>query len=117
VAFRGRSRLTAIAGEPARSQGAAAQQRADHRRHRPAHRPAARRRDHAVAAEQRDEFGDDSGRLHLPHYGLVVQYTTAVVNRGRARYGVPDIEVAPTVRDWLTGTDPVLAAALAYPQP
>jgi hypothetical protein len=47
----------------------------------------------------------------------VVQYTTAVVNRGRARYGVPDIEVAPTVRDWLTGTDPVLAAALAYPQP
>jgi Peptidase family S41 len=65
-------------------------------------------------AEQRDTFGNDEGRLSLPHYGITVQYTTAVVNKAGAVYGVPDLTVAPTLRDWLTGTDPVLAAALAY---
>jgi hypothetical protein len=65
-------------------------------------------------AEQHDSYGDDSGRLHLPHYGVTVQYTTAVVNDSRALYGVPDVAVAPTLHDWLSGTDPVLAAALAY---
>jgi hypothetical protein len=61
-------------------------------------------------AEQHGTYGDDSGRLRLPHYGVAVQYTTAVVNDTRARYGVPDVAVAPTLHDWLTGTDPVLAA-------
>jgi hypothetical protein len=65
-------------------------------------------------ADPIDEYGDDNGLLRLPHYGVIVQYTTAVVNPGRLRFGIPDIVVAPSVRDWLTGADPVLAAALAY---
>jgi len=64
-------------------------------------------------ADPVDEFGDDS-LVRLPYYGMVVEYTTAVINPGRARFGIPSIVVAPTVRDWLTGTDPVLAAALDY---
>jgi hypothetical protein len=67
-------------------------------------------------AEQRDTYGDDSGRLHLPHYGITVQYTTAVVNDTRALEGVPDVTVSPTLHDWLTGIDPVLDAALSYSQ-
>lgn len=67
-------------------------------------------------AEQHDTYGDDSGSLRLPHFGVTVQYTTAVVNDTRALYGVPDIAVTPTLDDWLTGTDPVLATALAYQQ-
>jgi hypothetical protein len=65
-------------------------------------------------ADPIDEYGDDNGLLRLPHYGIVVQYTTAVVNPTRTRFGIPNITIAPTVRDWLTGTDPVLAAALHY---
>jgi hypothetical protein len=65
-------------------------------------------------AEQADTYGNDTGRLRLPHFGVVVGYTTAVVNQTGARMGVPNVYVAPTLRDWLTGSDPVLAAALAY---
>jgi hypothetical protein len=65
-------------------------------------------------ADPIDEFGNDSGLLRLPYYGLVVRYTTAVVNPSGQSLGSPDVVVAPTVRDWLTGTDPVLAAALDY---
>jgi hypothetical protein len=65
-------------------------------------------------ADPIDEYGDDNGLLRLRHYGILVQYTIAVVNRTRARFGIPNVTVAPTVRDWLTGTDPVLAAALHY---
>ena len=65
-------------------------------------------------ADPIDEFGNDSGMLLLPHYGVVVQYTTKVVNPGKVRFGIPDMIVAPTLQDWLTGTDPVLAAALSY---
>ena len=67
-----------------------------------------------AVADPIDEFGNDNGLLRLPYYGMVVQYTTAVINPGRVRFGIPSIVVAPTVRDWLTGTDPVLAAALNY---
>jgi hypothetical protein len=63
-------------------------------------------------ADPIDEFGNDNGLLRLPYYGVVVQYTTAVINPRRVRFGIPSIVVAPTVGDWLTGTDPVLAAAL-----
>ncbi len=66
------------------------------------------------AADPIDEFGNDNGMLLLPHYGVVVQYTTSVVNPAKTRYGIPDIVVAPTVRDWPTGIDPVLAVALSY---
>jgi hypothetical protein len=76
--------------------------------------------DHAIligqrTAEQHDTYGDDDGRLQLPHYGITVQYTTAVVNNTPVLYGVPDILAAPTLHDWLTGTDPVLATALDQP--
>jgi hypothetical protein len=43
-----------------------------------------------------------------------VVVTTAVINPGKIRFGIPDILVAPTLTDWLTGRDPVLTAALAY---
>jgi hypothetical protein len=67
-----------------------------------------------AVADPIDEFGNDNSLLRLPYYGVVVQYTTAVINPRRVRFGIPSIVVAPTVRDWLTGTDPVLAAALHY---
>jgi hypothetical protein len=67
-----------------------------------------------AVADPVDEFGNDNGLLRLPYNGMVVQYTTAVINPRRVRFGIPSIVVAPTVRDWLTGTDPVLAAALDY---
>jgi hypothetical protein len=63
-------------------------------------------------AEQHDTYGDDGGRLNLPHDGITVEYTTAVVNHTGALYGVPEMAVSPTLHDWLSGTDPVLAAAL-----
>ncbi len=57
------------------------------------------------------EFGN--GRvLRLPHYSVLIEVTTAVVNPAQTRYGIPDIAVAPTLSDWLTGQDPVLAKAL-----
>lgn len=61
-----------------------------------------------------NEFGNDSGRLRLPYFDVVVQYTTKVVNGEQARMAVPDIAVAPTLRQLLAGDDPVLAAALSY---
>jgi hypothetical protein len=67
------------------------------------------------AADPIDEFGD-SQPLRLPHYGVLLDVTTAVENFDWAniRYGIPDIMVAPTLHDWLTGQDPVLAKALGY---
>jgi hypothetical protein len=65
------------------------------------------------ASDPIDEFGNDSHLLHLPHYGVLVQVTTAVINSTQIRYGIPAIKVAPTLADWLTGRDPVLARALA----
>lgn len=50
--------------------------------------------------------------LRLPHYSVLIEVTTAVVNPAQTRYGIPDIAVAPTLSDWLTGQDPVLAKAL-----
>lgn len=61
-----------------------------------------------------DEYGNDNGLLRLPYYDVLVQYTTATVNSPATPEGVPDLLVAPTVHDLLTGADPVLAAALAY---
>jgi hypothetical protein len=66
------------------------------------------------AADPIDEFGNDNHILKLPHYGVLVQFTTTVINPGKTRYGRPDIGVAPTLHDWLTGQDPVLAKTLAY---
>jgi len=65
-------------------------------------------------ADPINEFGNDNHLLRLPHYGVLVQFTTAVINGAKTRYGLPDSVVAPTLHDWLTGQDPVLAKALAY---
>jgi hypothetical protein len=65
-------------------------------------------------ADPIDEYGNNDGELRLPYHGLLVQYTTLVVNPQLTRYGSPNIVVAPTLDDLLTGTDPVLAAALSY---
>ena len=61
-----------------------------------------------------DEFGNDDRILRMPHSGVPVVVTTAVINPGKIRFGIPDIPVAPTLADWLTGRDPVLSTALAY---
>jgi hypothetical protein len=61
-----------------------------------------------------DEFGNDNGLLRLPYNDVLIQYPTATVNSPRTPQGIPDLPVAPTVHDLLTGADPVLAAALAY---
>lgn len=60
-----------------------------------------------------DEFGNDYGELKLPGSRLSVQYTTAVINGSKTRYGVPDIVIAPTLHDWMTGIDPVLDRTLS----
>lgn len=65
-------------------------------------------------ADPIDEYGDSSGVLRLPHYGIDVSYTTAIVNPSLIRFGIPDVVIAPTLHDVLTGYDPVLAAALRY---
>jgi hypothetical protein len=61
-----------------------------------------------------DEYGNNGHSFELPNYGITVQYTTKVVNPTKTRFGIPDIRVAPTLHDLLTGIDPVLTAALAY---
>ncbi len=62
---------------------------------------------------QVDEFGN-ARTLRLPYFGVLAKVTTAVTNPAQTRFGIPDIAVAPTLHDWLTGDDPVLAKALAY---
>jgi hypothetical protein len=61
-----------------------------------------------------DEFGNDYGELKLPGSGPSVQYTTAIINGSKTKFGVPDIVVAPTLHDWMAGIDPVLERALSY---
>jgi hypothetical protein len=61
-----------------------------------------------------DEYGDNGYQLKLPYSGIQVQYTTAVVNASKTGFGIPDIYVAPTIRQILAGQDPALEAALNY---
>ncbi|HEY1642147.1 MAG TPA: hypothetical protein VGG35_15755 [Streptosporangiaceae bacterium] len=60
------------------------------------------------------EFGSNSGMLRLPYHDVQIQYPAATISSPRTPEGIPDITVAPTVHDLLSGTDPVLAAALDY---
>lgn len=66
------------------------------------------------AADPIDEYGDDDNVLRLPYGGVQVDYTTAVVNSPDNKVGIPAIKVAPTLRQVLAGTDPVLAAAVSF---
>jgi hypothetical protein len=67
-------------------------------------------------ADPIDGFGDEN-TFTLPQSGIVVQYTTSVVNRGGGKMGLPGITVSPTVQQVLAGQDPVLAKALSYKPP
>ena len=60
-----------------------------------------------------DEYGNESS-FTLPNSGITVTYTTKVVNAPHRRLAAPDIVVAPTIRQVLTGADPVLDTALNY---
>lgn len=60
-----------------------------------------------------DEFGNNNSFLTLPYSRLPIQYTTKVVNPAKKPNGTPDIVVAPTLRQVMNGTDPVLQRALS----
>ena len=60
-----------------------------------------------------DQYGDDQA-LKLPGSDITIVYTSGVVNATGAVQGTPDIVIAPTLRQVLSGQDPVLAAALGY---
>jgi hypothetical protein len=64
-------------------------------------------------ADPIDEYGNEN-TFRLPNSGIVVMYTTKVVNGGRRRLATPDVVIGPTVAQVVAGTDPVLAAALSY---
>ena len=77
------------------------------------------RQTHAILMGQQvedpiDEFGNDNFSFRLPHSGLTLQYTTKIVHPALTTYGTPDVVVAPTLRQVLAGTDPVLQRALSY---
>ena len=63
-----------------------------------------------------DEYGNESS-FTLPNSGITVMYTTKIVNDPRRKLAVPDIVVIPTIRQVLTGADPVLDTALNYHLP
>jgi len=63
-----------------------------------------------------DRFGDEA-TFYLPHSGITVQYTTARINTSGHDWGTPQITVAPTPAQIISGTDPVLAEALSYARP
>lgn len=64
-------------------------------------------------ADPIDEWGNEQ-TFQLPGSGIVVQYTSAIINQSRMLLGLPDIVVEPTLAQTLAGDDPVLAAALNY---
>jgi hypothetical protein len=64
-------------------------------------------------ADPIDAWGDEQA-FQLPGSGIVVRYTSAVINQSRMLLGMPDIVIEPTLAQTLAGDDPVLAAALSY---
>jgi hypothetical protein len=78
-----------------------------------------RRDTHAIiigqpVSDPHDLYGNDQF-FSLPWFGVQVEYTSSTFPW--VKLGPPDIIVAPTVAQLLAGTDPVLARALAYPNP
>jgi hypothetical protein len=64
-------------------------------------------------ADPIDEYGNEM-TFRLPNSRIVVLYTTKIVNAALRKLATPDVVVSPTIAQVLTGTDPVLAAALSY---
>ena len=67
-------------------------------------------------ADPFDRWGNEQ-TFRLPRSGLVIQYTTAIVDGAGSRWGIPDVVVRPTLAQIMAGDDPVLAAALSYRPP
>jgi hypothetical protein len=59
------------------------------------------------------EYGNDLA-FQLPYSHLTITYTRTIINSVSTPAGIPDIRIAPTLRQVLAGADPVLAAALSY---
>jgi hypothetical protein len=64
-------------------------------------------------ADPLDIWGNEQ-TFQLPRSGLVIQYTTTTVDGAGRRWGIPDVDIRPTLAQILAGDDPVLAAALSY---
>lgn len=64
-------------------------------------------------ADPLDEWGNEQ-TFRLPRSGLLIQYTTAMINMSGTRWGMPDVTVEPTLAQILAGDDPVLTTALDY---
>jgi hypothetical protein len=60
-----------------------------------------------------NEYGNEA-TFSLPRSGIVVVYTTKIVNDAGRALATPDLVVGPTIRQVLAGIDPVLDAALSY---
>jgi hypothetical protein len=60
-----------------------------------------------------DTWGNDA-TFQLPGSGITIEYTTAVINSGKTPWATPTVAVQPSLAQPMTGTDPVLAAALGY---
>ena len=76
---------------------------------RPRHRPG-----QPVHRLPLDEWGNHQ-TFRLPRSGLLIQYTTAVVNGTQIRWRIPDVVVQPSLAEVLAGDDPVLRTALSFP--
>jgi hypothetical protein len=61
-----------------------------------------------------DPYGN-TRTFRLPHSGLLVEYTSAVINRSGRRRAIPGLTMAPTPGQVLAGQDPVLAAVIGRP--
>jgi hypothetical protein len=64
-------------------------------------------------ADPIDAYGNTQ-TFDLPRFGIVIQYTTKVVNPSATEFGIPSIVVTPALHAVLGGDDPVLATALSY---
>jgi hypothetical protein len=65
-------------------------------------------------ADPIDQWGNEQ-TFRLPRSGVLIQYTTATVNPTGTLWGIPNVVVKPTLAEILAGDDPVLTAALSYP--
>ena len=66
------------------------------------------------AADPVDNYGSSDGLIPLHGSGIVIKYSTKTFDPHKIKMGVPDMYLAPTIRQILAGQDPVLEAALHY---
>ena len=61
-----------------------------------------------------DNYGNSDYRFRLRGSGIVITYSTKAFDPQKIKMGVPDIYVAPTIRQVLAGQDPVLRTAFEF---